>query len=173
MFQMSFKLMGAFFIFISCGIAGWRKGEQLARRVRVLEDMIVVLNHLRDSLRYEIGSTYELLQKTSNNILLRELKLPFDNLTDDPSMDVQLNNILEELRQRYHEIVYQHEFQYFESGISGLLRLPPGQEEKLLEYSAAQLSLLVMNARKECEQQKKLYRAIGLSFGGMAALLLL
>ena len=57
MFQVGFKLAGAVLIFFACGAAGWQKGEQLTRRVRILEDMIIVLNHLHDSLRFEIGST--------------------------------------------------------------------------------------------------------------------
>lgn len=173
MFQVGFKLAGAVLIFFACGAAGWQKGEQLTRRVRILEDMIIVLNHLHDSLRFEIGSTYEILQKASQNLLLRELRLPFGGLSDGPSLRADLSRVLEELYERYKVLIHEHEFQYFVSCLSGLTNLPTGQEEKLLEYSASQLSLLVRNAREECDQQKKLYRVMGFSFGGMAALLLL
>ena len=62
MWQITFKWMGAALIFLACGAAGWRKGDQLVRRVRLLEDMVVFLNNLRDSLRFEMGFTYELLK---------------------------------------------------------------------------------------------------------------
>ena len=173
MLPMGVKFLGAIFVFAACSAAGWKKGENLLRRVRVLEDMIVVLSHLRDALRFEIGSSCQMLQNAAQNLLLRELRLPFENLRDDPDLEFSLEQHMETLRRQYCDIVYEHEFQYFSSALTGLLRLPASQEENLLEYSSSQLSLLVRSARSECEQQRKLYRAMGLSFGGMAALLLL
>lgn len=173
MWQMSVKWLGAALLFLACGAAGWGKGEQLTRRVRLLEDMIVVLNHLHDSLRFEIGSTYELLRQTADQVLLRELHLSFSDLNDGPSLEEELKEQLKHLQEHCKNLVYDHEFHYFESGLLGLMRLPAEQEERLLEYSASQLSLLVRNARQECIQQRKLYRVMGFSFGGMAALLLL
>lgn len=173
MWLITFKWMGAVLIFLACGTAGWSKGEQLVRRVRLLEDMVVFLNNLRDSLRFEMGSTYELLKETANSVLLRELRFSFESLDDGPCLETCLITELEKLHERYQNLLYEHEFHYFESCLLGLTRLPAEQEERLLEYSAAQLSLLIQNARQECTQQRKLYRVMGVSFGGMAALLLL
>ena len=57
--------------------------------------------------------------------------------------------------------------------LEGLGGCPAQEEEQRLAYAQTQLETALDAARAEAAQQRRLYRTLGLSLGGAAALLLL
>ena len=167
------KGIGALCVVAAGGLAGWRKGEQVMRRVQVLEEMIGVLSAVKNNLQFQRDRTYDVLYGALRTDENRFLHLPWEILRDGPQMEDTLSAMLEQMRKAHEQELPAQELDWFCAALRSLGKCPAGQAEQKLAYAAAQLSDTLHTARREAAQQQKLYRTVGLSFGGVAALLLL
>ena len=157
--ELFFKCIGAILVLYTGAAMGWRKGNAAMRRVQVLADICAFLGAVRDDLHFRCGRTEEILAAAQQNTRLSALPLYFSDLASGCGLQTELDNALCRVLLR--------------GALEGLGGCPAQEEEQRLAYAQTQLETALDAARAEAAQQRRLYRTLGLSLGGAAALLLL
>ena len=163
--ELFFKCIGAILVLYTGAAMGWRKGNAAMRRVQVLADICAFLGAVRDDLHFRCGRTEEILAAAQQNTRLSALPLYFSDLASGCGLQTELDNALCVTRREERVLL--------RGALEGLGGCPAQEEEQRLAYAQTQLETALDAARAEAAQQRRLYRTLGLSLGGAAALLLL
>lgn len=173
MWKLILKVIGALLILYAGGALGWRRGNVCAQRVRVLEEMCAFLGAVRRELHFRCGRTEEILAEAQKNMRLAVLPLYFLNLDTGSGLQMELDRALQCTEQEIGEITLPSERATLRGALESLGACPAREEEQRLAHAEESLEQALTQAREEAAVQQKLYRTIGLSLGGAAALLLL
>ena len=164
--ELFFKCIGAILVLYTGAAMGWRKGNAAMRRVQVLADICAFLGAVRDDLHFRCGRTEEILAAAQQNTRLSALPLYFSDLASGCGLQTELDNALCRTEREIAGVLLR-------GALEGLGGCPAQEEEQRLAYAQTQLETALDAARAEAAQQRRLYRTLGLSLGGAAALLLL
>ena len=162
--ELFFKCIGAILVLYTGAAMGWRKGNAAMRRVQVLADICAFLGAVRDDLHFRCGRTEEILAAAQQNTRLSALPLYFSDLASGCGLQTELDNALCRTEREIAGVTRREE---------RVLLRGAQEEEQRLAYAQTQLETALDAARAEAAQQRRLYRTLGLSLGGAAALLLL
>ena len=173
MLHILFKVLGAALVVCAGALLGYKKGETVMRRVQVLEEMAVFLSAVRSGLRFRGDRTEELLRAAQCESSLQVLPLYFDALSPGSALHETLESALIRTRRELTPFTTQAEQQLFCTSIAELGGCTGEEAQQKLSYAQVQLELSLGPARIGAQQQKKLYRTMGVSLGAAAALLLL
>ena len=146
--ELFFKCIGAILVLYTGAAMGWRKGNAAMRRVQVLADICAFLGAVRDDLY-------------------------FSDLASGCGLQTELDNALCRTEREIAGVTRREERVLLRGALEGLGGCPAQEEEQRLAYAQTQLETALDAARAEAAQQRRLYRTLGLSLGGAAALLLL
>lgn len=173
MWKLILKATGALLILYTGGALGWRKGNGCARRVRVLGEMCAFLGAVRRELHFRCGRTEEILAEAQKNTSLAALPLYFIGLETGSGLQIELDRALQRTEWEIGEFTLPSERAALRGALESLGACPAREEEQRLAHAQAGLEQALAAAREQAAAQQKLYRTIGLSLGGAAALLLL
>lgn len=173
MWKLIFKAIGALLILYAGGALGWHKGDVCAQRVRVLCEMCTFLDAVRRELHFRCGRTEEILAEAQKNTRLAALPLYFLNLGAGSGLQTELDSALQRTEQEIEDVTLPPERAALRNALESLGACPAREEEQRLAHAQAGLEQALALAREQAAVQQKLYRTIGLSLGGAAALLLL
>lgn len=173
MWKLMFKAIGALLILYTGGALGWRRGEGCARRVQVLCEMCAFLGAVRRELHFRCGRTEEILAEAQKNTRLAALPLYFVNLNTGSGLQMELDRALQRTEREIADVTLPPERAALRSALESLGACPAREEEQRLAHAQAGLEQALAAAREQAAVQQKLYRTVGLSLGGAAALLLL
>ncbi|MBD5092832.1 MAG: hypothetical protein HDT26_00845 [Subdoligranulum sp.] len=173
MWKLMFKGIGALLILYAGGALGWHKGDACARRVRVLSEMCAFLDAVRRELHFRCGRTEEILAEAQKNTRLAALPLYFLELDAGSGLQTELDSALQRTEREIEEVTLPSERAALRGALEGLGACPAREEEQRLAHAQDSLEQALDLAREQAAVQQKLYRTIGLSLGGAAALLLL
>lgn len=168
-----FKGVGALLIVYAGGAIGWRKANAAVRRVHILTELCSFLNAVQRNLHYRCGRTEEILASAQKQIRPQVLPLYFTDLPAGRGLQTALDHALYRTEQEIERVTLREERAVFRTALEGLGGCPAQEEEQKLAHACAQLSDALEKARAEADGQRRLYRTLGLSLGGAAALLLL
>ena len=171
--ELFFKCIGAILVLYTGAAMGWRKGNAAMRRVQVLADICAFLGAVRDDLHFRCGRTEEILAAAQQNTRLSALPLYFSDLASGCGLQTELDNALCRTEREIAGVTRREERVLLRGALEGLGGCPAQEEEQRLAYAQTQLETALDAARAEAAQQRRLYRTLGLSLGGAAALLLL
>ena len=171
--ELFFKCIGAILVLYTRAAMGWRKGNAAMRRVQVLADICAFLGAVRDDLHFRCGRTEEILAAAQQNTRLSALPLYFSDLASGCGLQTELDNALCRTEREIAGVTRREERVLLRGALEGLGGCPAQEEEQRLAYAQTQLETALDAARAEAAQQRRLYRTLGLSLGGAAALLLL
>ncbi len=173
MWKLMFKMIGALLIVCAGGALGWRKGDDCARRVRVLGELCAFLDAVRRELHFRCGRTEEILAQAQRGTALRALPLYFADLDAGSGLQEQLESALCRTEREIADVTLPSERAALRAALEGLGAYAAQEEEQRLAHAQATLERALSAARAEAAVRQKLYRTVGLSLGGAAALLLL
>lgn len=173
MWKLILKGAGAAMLVCAGGLLGWRKGSAAMRRARVLEEMHLFLGAVRDELHFRRGRTEEILLAAQAALRLSALPLDFSGLSSGRCLQEQLQKALQAAQRALAGTVQPEEYQLLRHALEQLGACPAGEEEQCIAHAMARLEALWKTARAQAQEQRRLYRIIGLSLGCAAALLLL
>ncbi len=173
MWKLILKGIGALLILYTGGALGWRRGDACARRVRVLAEMCEFLAAARRELHFRCGRTEEILAEAQRNTRLTALPLYFIDLRAGGGLQTQLEQALWRTEQEIADVTQPAERALLRGALEALGGCPAREEEQRLAYAQSVLERALEQARAQAAAQQRLYRAIGFSLGGAAALLLL
>lgn len=173
MWKLLCKALGALLLLYAGGAGGWRKGGAAMRRVQVLADMCAFLDAVQSELHFRCGRTEEILAAAQETARLTALPLYFANLHSGCGLQTELDGALCRTEQEIAGVTRQEERALLRGALEDLGGCPAKEEEQRLAWARDGLRKLLADARGEAAQQCRLYRTIGLSLGGAAALLLL
>lgn len=167
------KAMGACCVVGVGAICGFRKADQIMRRVKILEEMSLVLYYIDNNLQFQCDRTYDVLCNALNHTEKQVLFLPVGMLKDGPQMEYTLHRMVQRMYQVHMQEVPLEELQWFGTALTTLGTCPAGEAQQKIKYAIAQIETTLVLARENAKQQQKLYRTVGVSLGCVAALLLL
>ncbi len=173
MWKLMLKAIGALLILYAGGALGWRRGNACARRVQVLREMCAFLGAVRRELHFRCGRTEEILAQAQGNTRLAALPLYFANLSTGSGLQIELDRALQRTEREVGDVTLPPERAALRAALESLGACPAREEEQRLAHAQAGLEQALEQAREQAAVQQKLYRTIGLSLGGAAALLLL
>ncbi len=173
MLKLICKAAGALLILLTGGALGWQKGGAAMRRVQVLTDMCVFLEAVRCELHYRRGRTEEILAAAQKSARLTALPLYFGALGSGCGLQTQLDAALLRTEREIESVTQAGERAVLRAALEDLGAYPAPEEEQRLAGAVETLRRALETARGEAAQQRRLYRTVGLSLGGAAALLLL
>ncbi len=173
MWKLLCKALGALLILYAGGMLGWRRGGAAMRRVQVLADMCAFLEALQSELHFRCGRTEELLACAQQAARLTALPLYFTDLHAGCGLQTELDGALCRTEREIASVTKHEERALLRGALEDLGGCPAKEEEQRLAWACERLKKVLADARGAAAQQCRLYRTIGLSLGGAAALLLL
>lgn len=173
MWKLILKASGALLILYAGGALGWRKGNGCARRVQVLGELCAFLGAVRRELHFRCGRTEEILAGAQRNTRLIALPLYFLELDAGSGLRAELDRALCRTEREIRDVTLPSERAVLHSALESLGACPAREEEQRLAHAQAELEQALTSAREQAAVRQRLYRAIGLSLGTAAALLLL
>lgn len=173
MWKLIFKAIGALLILYTGGALGWRRGDACARRVRVLEELCDFLAAARRELHFRCGRTEEILAEAQKNTCRTALPLYFAGLGTGGGLQTRLEQALCRTEREIADVTQPAERALLRGALESLGGCPAREEEQRLAHAQSVLERALEQARAQAATQRRLYRAIGFSLGGAAALLLL
>lgn len=167
-----FKLLGACCVFTAGAALGLRKARTYTRRSEMLREMTDFIRYLETNLRYRRDETCHLLVQAQT--ACRCSALPFALAPVNPAqLPAALRASLARLEQETCNILPADALRVFSDALLHLGTAQAEEETKQLAYAAELLEQAHTAARAEAAVQCKLYRALGLTGGAAAAVLLL
>lgn len=173
MWRLLIKGAGAALVVCAGGMLGWRRGNAAMRRVRMLEEGCAFLGALWDELHFRGGRTEEILASAQSNAHLAVLPLYFTALSSGCALQTERREALRRTERELAGILSSEERELLCGALENLGACPAREEEQRIAHARARLAAAWESAHAQAQQQRKLYRTIGLSLGGAAALLLL
>ena len=129
---------------------------------------------MRDDLHFRCGRTEEILAAAQQNTRLSALPLYFSDLASGCGLQTELDNALCRTEREIAGVTRREERAPLRGALEGLGGCPAQvEEQKGWPTPGRQPETALDAARAEAAQQRRLYRTLGLSLGGAAALLLL
>lgn len=173
MWKLLCKALGALLVLYAGGALGWRRSGTAMRRVQMLEEMCAFLDALQNELHFRCGRTEELLASAQQAARLTALPLYFTDLHAGCGLQTELDGALNRTEREIMDVTRSEERALLRRSLEDLGGYPAKEEEQRLAWARERLKKTLTDAYSEAAQQCRLYRTIGLSLGGAAALLLL
>jgi stage III sporulation protein AB len=167
------KGIGALCLLATGAAAGRMRGEREIRRVCAMQEMVDVLTALYNDLRFQQNRTYDALCRAIRTNTPKTLFLQAELLQDGPQFAHSMETMLAQLRYAHAAELHGEEIDVFCDALAKLGTASAQQAQQAMLYAASRLESMLHAARTQAQQLRQLYRTVGISAGGAAALLLL
>ena len=131
------------------------------------------LGAVRDDLHFRCGRTEEILAAAQQNTWLSALPLYFSDLASGCGLQTELDNALCRTEREIAGVTRREERVLLRGALEGWAAVLRRRRNKGWPTPKHSWKPLWMLPEREAAQQRRLYRTLGLSLGGAAALLLL
>lgn len=168
-----FKLSGAVFLMAACTLAGYQKGETYALRVKTLQEILIFFRYIEADLHYRRAQTREIIADALRRCEIKFLPLSFADFEEEdyPTALASALKLFCE-RETAAKLLGKEELKIFCEALQSLGKYSASEEEQKLGYVIALFENAQELAQQKALQERKLCRALGLSCGAAAALLL-
>ncbi|MEG0911170.1 MAG: stage III sporulation protein AB [Ruthenibacterium sp.] len=168
--QIFFKGIGCVLLLMSGTAVGFQTGERLMIRVKMLMEMLSVLQYLQTNLKYRRDTTCDALRNMTQLCTLENLPFHLGILTPQ-TLPTVLAEALCKLQKSVKSILKPPEIDLFCTALTEFGSAGAEEESKKLVYAQTALKEICDKAKEDAAKDRKLYRAIGIA-GGVAAALL-
>ena len=162
------KGAGVLLLFCMCALFGWLRGEREARRAGRLDQMARFLGAVQSNLRYRCDTTEAVLREAA-----QVSGLPFSVAGQpDRPLPERVQAALFSLWEKGEVRLLEEEKQRFTAALAALGACGAEEETATLVQAQAYLRQREAAARCQAVTERRVYRALGLSGGACAVLLI-
>lgn len=149
---------------------GYKAGEKLLTRVKMLAEMLCIIQYLQTNLKYRRDTTCDALHNMTQCCVLEALPFRIGMLTPQ-TLPATLKTALRKLQIDTKDVLKPQEFALFDTSLTEFGNASAEEESKKLAGTQAELKVIFAKAKEDAAKDRKLYRALGIA-GGVAAALL-
>lgn len=168
--QIFCKGLGCTLLLLSGAAIGFKTGERLSLRVKMLTEMLSILQYLSTNLKYRQDTTCDALRNMTQHCAVQTLPFHLAPLTPQ-TLPYRLKTALDKLQTETKEVLKQQELSLFCTALAEFGSASAEEESKKLRGVQAELTEIHCKAKEDAMRDQKLYRALGIA-GGVAAALL-